>query len=99
MKLTALVLIAAVVAVALPLAMSAQDKETAVTGCFNKGETAGVFVITDEKTEKKIMVTGDPAMLAAHANNHKVTLNGTMAKEKDKDVLKATKLQMLAVCN
>ena len=40
----------------------------------------------------------DAAMLARHANNHRVTITGNVTKEKDKDVLKATNLQMLAVC-
>lgn len=102
MKLTAFVLIAALVALALPMAMPAQEKkdskEVSITGCFNKGEAAGSYVITDEKTNKKVMVTGDPAKLDRHANNHKVTLTGAMAKEKDKEVLKATDLKMLAMC-
>jgi len=76
MKPTALVLIAAVLALALPMALPAQEKkgaaETSITGCFNKGDAAGYYVLTDEKTSKKITVTGDAAMLAGHANNHKV---------------------------
>jgi hypothetical protein len=102
MKTTALVLMAALIALVLPMAMSAQDKagapETSITGCFNKGAADGSFVITDEKTNKKITVTGDAGMLAPHANNHKVTISGTMTKEKNEDVLKAAKLQMLARC-
>jgi hypothetical protein len=102
MKPTALVLIATLIALALPLAMPAQEKkdaaEMSVTGCFNKGDAEGYYVITDEKTSKKITVTGDAGMLGRHANNHKVTITGSMTKEKDKDVLKASKLQMLALC-
>jgi hypothetical protein len=41
---------------------------------------------------------GDAALLDRHANNHQVTVTGTMAKEKDKDVLKATDLKMISVC-
>jgi hypothetical protein len=37
-------------------------------------------------------------MLSPHANNHQVTITGTMAKDKDKEVLKATDLKMIAVC-
>ena len=102
MKPTALGLIAALIALALPMALPAQENKAApemsMTGCFNKGDAAGYYVLTEEKTNKKITVTGDAAMLAAHANNHKVTLTGSMTKDKDKDVLKATKLQMLAIC-
>lgn len=102
MKPTSLVLIAALLALVLPMAMPAQEKksdgETSVTGCFNRGDAEGQYVITDEKTNKKITVTGDAAMLRGHSNNHKVTITGSMTKEKDKEVLKATKLQMLSVC-
>jgi len=98
-----LVLVVAVmVAVLLPVAFAAQDKKDAgtvsVTGCFNKGADADHYVIKDEKTGKDTVVMGDAAMLAAHANNHKVTITGTMGKDKDKDVLKASNLQMLSRC-
>lgn len=101
MKPTAFVLIAALIALALPMAMPAQEKKDAavsITGCFNKGDAEGYYVITDEKTNQKVTVSGDAAMLARHANNHKVTVTGAMTKEKDKDVLKATELKMLAMC-
>ena len=95
------VLVVVLVALSLPLAMFAQEKKDAasvsITGCFNKGDSADHFVLTDEKGMKHV-VTGDPAMLARHANNHKVTITGTMTKEKNQDVVKATKLDMLAVC-
>ena len=105
MKPKALVMIATLIALALalPLAMLAQEKkdaaEMSVTGCFHKGDTEGSYVITDEKTGKNITVTGDAGMLASHAKSrgrsgHKVTITGSMTKEKDKDVLKASKLQM-----
>ena len=98
MKPTALVLIATLIALAVPLAMSAQEKkdaaEMSVTGCLNKGDAEGYYVITDEKTGKNTTVIGDAGMLASHAKPHKVTITGTMTKEKDKDVLKASKVQM-----
>ena len=97
-----LLVVAVMVAVLLPVAFAAQEKKDAgtvsITGCFNKGADADHYVIKDEKTGKDTVVTGDAAMLAAHANNHKVTISGNMSKEKDKDVLKATNLQMLARC-
>jgi len=93
---------ALVIVLLLPLAAIAQDKKdsssVSITGCFNKGTTADQYVIKDEKTGKETVVTGDTKLLAAHANNHQVTITGTMAKEKDKDVLKATDLKMIAVC-
>lgn len=103
MKPTALVVIATLIALALPLALHAQEKkdatELSITGCFNKGDAEGYYVITDEKTGKKTTVIGDAGMLASHAKpasqrGHKVTITGSMTKEKDKDVLKASKLQM-----
>jgi uncharacterized protein YdeI (BOF family) len=96
-----LFVVAVFVAILLPLALVGQEKKDAgsvsVTGCFNKGADADHYVLKDEKG-KDYIVTGDAAMLARHANNHRVTITGSMAKEKDKDVLKATNLQMLAVC-
>ena len=93
--------VAVVAAILLPLTLFAQEKKDAgsmsVTGCFNKGADADHYVLKDEKG-KEYIVTGDAGMLARHANNHRVTITGNMAKEKDKDVLKATNLQMLAVC-
>jgi hypothetical protein len=41
------------------------------------------------------VVTGDAKLLSAHASSHQVTITGTMAKDKDKDVLKATDLKMM----
>ena len=95
-------LIALVVALLLPLTVTAQEKKdsgsVSITGCFNKGPAADQYVIKDDKTGKETIVTGDAALLARHANNHQVTITGTLAKEKDKDVLKASGLTMIAVC-
>ena len=95
--------IALLIALALPLTVTAQDKKdsnaVSITGCFNKGAAADQYVIKDDKTGKETVVTGDTKLLSAHANNHQVTITGTMAKDKDnKDVLKATDLKMIAVC-
>lgn len=103
MKARSLLLIALVVILTLPLAVTAQDKKdsggsVSVTGCLNKGAAADQYVIKDEKTGKETAVTGDAKLLAAHANNHQVTITGTMTKDKNKDVLKATDLKMIAVC-
>ncbi len=97
-----LFVIALIVAVALPLAVSGQDKKdsgaVSITGCFNKGADADHYVIKDDKNGKETIVMGDAAMLSRHANNHQVTVTGAMAKDKDKDVLKASGLTMIAVC-
>jgi len=89
----------------LPLPAMAQDKNekkgsgsASITGCLNKGEDADHYVIKDEKTGKETVVMGDAALLERHANNHQVTVTGTMAKDKGKDVLKANDLKMIAVC-
>jgi len=100
---TAWVLMATLIALVLPPATSAQEKKDAaeviVTGCFNEGDGEGHYVITEQKTGKKITVIGDAGMLASHAKRpgrtgHKVSITGSMTKEKDKDVLKASQLQM-----
>jgi len=96
-----LLFIARLTAILLPLTLVGQEKKDSsslsITGCFNKGADADHYVLKDEKG-KEYTVTGDAAMLARHANNHRVTITGSMTKEKDKDVLKASNLQMLAVC-
>ena len=97
-----LFVIALMLAVALPLALAAQEKKdsgsVSITGCFNKGADADHYVIKDDKTGKETVVMGDAALLGRHANNHQVTITGAMAKDKGKDVLKASGLTMLAVC-
>jgi uncharacterized protein YdeI (BOF family) len=94
-------LIVLVVALLLPLTFTAQEKKdsgsVSVTGCLNKGAAADQYVIKDDKG-KETVVTGDAKLLAGHANNHQVTITGTMAKDKDTSVLKATDLKMIAVC-
>ena len=101
MNRKALFIVAVLTAILLPLTLFGQEKKDAgsvsVTGCFNKGADADHYMLKDEKG-KEYIVTGDAGMLGRHANNHRVTITGTMTKEKDKDVLKATNLQMLAVC-
>ena len=97
-----LFVVALIVAITLPLAITGQEKKdsgsVSVTGCLNQGADADHYVIKDEKTGKETLVMGDAALLARHANNHQVTITGTMAKDKDKDVLKASGLTMIAVC-
>ena len=95
-------LITLVVALLLPLAVIGQEKKesgsVSITGCLNKGGAPDQYVIKDDKTGKETAVMGEAALLDRHANNHQVTVTGTMAKEKDKDVLKASDLKMISVC-
>jgi len=95
-------LITLVIALLLPLAVIGQEKKesgsVSITGCLNKGAAPDQYVIKDDKTGKETAVMGDAALLDRHANNHQVTVTGTMAKEKDKDVLKASDLKMISVC-
>jgi hypothetical protein len=95
-------LIAVVVALVLPVTVAAQEKKdsggASITGCLNKGAGPGEYVLKDEKTGKETVVTGDAKLLAPHANNHQVTITGSMTKEKDKEVMKATDVKMLGMC-
>ena len=97
-----LFIVALIVAIALPLTAMGQEKKDAgsvsISGCLNKGADADHYVIKEDKTGKETVVMGDAKLLAVHANNHQVTLTGTMGKEKDRDVLKASGLKMIAVC-
>jgi uncharacterized protein YdeI (BOF family) len=104
MNTRSVLLIALALVVALSLTVAAQDKKdsgsssVSITGCFNKGKAADQYVIKDEKTGKETVVMGDAKLLSAHANNHQVTITGSMTKDKNQDVLKATELKMIAVC-
>ena len=102
MKSRLVFVIALIVAIGLPLTAMGQEKKDAgsvnITGCLNKGADADHYVIKEDKTGKETVVMGDAALLSRHANNHQVTLTGTMAKEKDKDILKASDLKMIAIC-
>ena len=95
-------LIALVVALAVPLTLTAQEKKdsgtVSITGCLNKGAAADQYLTKEDKTGRETVVTGDAKLLSSHANNHQVTITGTIAKDKDKEVLKATDLKMIAVC-
>jgi hypothetical protein len=63
-----------------------------MTGCLNK-DASGGFVLTDESTGAKMMVTG-VSDLEKHSSNHKVTLTGTAATNAGgQTVFQATKLQ------
>ena len=107
MKSGLIFVIALIVAIGLPLTATGQEKKdqekkgsgsVSITGCLNKGADAEHYVIKDDKTNKETIVMGDAKMLAGHANNHQVTITGTMAKDKGEDVLKANDLKMLSVC-
>jgi hypothetical protein len=98
-------------AILLPMTLVGQEKKgggkkgmggepMSVTGCLNKGADADHFMLKDD-SGKEYTVTGDSATLAKHANNHNVTITGTMGKEGGKDVLKmgaASDLKMNSMC-
>jgi hypothetical protein len=102
MKARFVFLVALLVALLLPLAVIGQEKKgsgtVSITGCLNKGAAPDQYLIKEDKTGKETVVTGDAKLLAAHANNHQVTITGTMGKEDNKEVLKATDLKMIAIC-
>lgn len=83
--------------VALPLALSAQEEEESVTGCFNKAEDReGYYVLTDKTSGEETVVTGLDA-LEPHSTNHEVTVTGMMMTEDDGDeVLQATGIEHIA---
>jgi hypothetical protein len=89
-------------AVAIPAAQEEGKSEgkgkkggTTMTGCLSKGDMAGEYVLTDEKTGKKTPVTG-PADLEKHSANHKVTLIGSRLTEGGKTVFKATAIKHIS---
>jgi hypothetical protein len=66
---------------------------TSITGCLSK-DASGAYVLTDENTGAKIMVTGGSSDLEKHSANHKVTLTGTASADSSgQQVFQATKLQ------
>jgi hypothetical protein len=102
---------AVMLAILLPMTLVGQEKKgggkkgmggapMSVTGCLNKGADADHFTLKDD-SGKEYTVTGDSATLAKHANNHNVTITGTMSREGDKQVLKmeaAGDLKMNSMC-
>ena len=102
---------AVMLAILLPITLVGQEKKgggkkgdkmgpMSVTGCLNKGADADHFVLKDDQG-KEYVVTGDSATLSKHANNHNVTITGTMGKDNGKDTLKmgaATDLKMNSMC-
>ena len=86
-------------AVAIPAAQEEGKPEgkgkkgaTTMTGCLSKGDMAGEYVLTNEKTGHKTTVTG-PADLEKHSKNHKVTLTGlTKMDDSGKPIFEVTKI-------
>jgi hypothetical protein len=72
---------------------SSASTETSITGCLSKGETAGSYVLTEEKSENKTMVSGS-ADLEKHVS-HKVTLHGTKG-DGAHPMFKVTRIQHVA---
>src|SRR5215510_13493517 len=96
-------LIAVVVAIVLPVTLTAQEKKdsggaASITGCLNKGAGPDQYVLKDDKTGKETVVTCHAKLPAPHANNHLVAVTGRRTKEKDQVFLKATDVKMLGIC-
>jgi hypothetical protein len=104
LRLNTLLLAAGLFVWALPTGLFAQDqdpnsqgkgKTASITGCLTK-EASGSFVLTDEATGTKTMVTG-ASDLHKHASNHKVTLTGKMSTDSSgKPVFEASKIQQVS---
>ena len=79
-----------------PLTLAAQDEdEITVSGCFNKAEMEGYYILTEKDSGDEGTVTGLDA-LEPHASNHEVTVMGAMEGEGDDEVLMATSIQHVA---
>jgi hypothetical protein len=70
-----------------------------LTGCLNKGDTAGEYTFTDSATGQKKNVTASSGVdLAKHAANHTVKLTGTVSD--DGQTMTVTKLEHVsATCD
>jgi hypothetical protein len=70
-----------------------------LSGCFNKAETEGYYILADKESGEETMVTGIAA-LERHSSNHEVTVIGEMTQEDGRDVFKATEIEHIAAtCN
>jgi hypothetical protein len=70
---------------------SAGGAASTMTGCLTK-DASGNYMLTDEATGTKTMVTG-VSDLEKHSGNHKVTLTGTSGTDASgKQIFQATKL-------
>lgn len=68
-----------------------------VTGCLDKGNVAGEYVLTDEKSGNKItVISSASADLTPHAAKHKVKLTGTVERAGGRSVFKADNVEHIA---
>ena len=72
-----------------------EEAANSLTGCFNKGDMDGYYVLTDKDSGEETIVTGIPA-LERHSANHEVTVIGMITKEGDRDVFQATEIRHVA---
>ena len=72
-----------------------EEAANSLTGCFNKGDMDGYYVLTDKDSGEETIVTGIPA-LERHSTNHEVTVIGMITKEGDRDVFLATEIRHVA---
>jgi hypothetical protein len=73
----------------------AEGEPNSLTGCFNKDDMDGYYILTDKDSGEETIVTGIPA-LERHSTNHEVTVVGMMAKEGDRDIFRATEIRHVA---
>ena len=77
-------------------ALQQEDKaNSSLSGCLSKGERAGEYVLTDEKTGQKTIVVG-PTDLEKHAANHEVTLIGKLTTRGEQRIFEATAITHIA---
>ena len=74
----------------------AEEDEGSLSGCFNKAETEGYYILSDKESGEETMVTGIEA-LERHSSNHEVTVIGEMTEEDGNAVFRATEIQHIAL--
>ena len=78
-----------------PAEATPEGPANSLTGCFNKGDMDGYYILTDKESGEETIVTGIRA-LERHSTNHEVTVVGMMTKEGDRDVFRATEIRHVA---
>lgn len=66
-----------------------------IIGCLQRGESAGVYLLTKEGTGESIEVIGTPD-LEKHAKNHKVKLTGAQQDVGGKTVFRVTSVELIS---
>jgi hypothetical protein len=72
-----------------------QDQKESLVGCLTRGAMPGEFILTEEKSGDRIVVTGSED-LDKHAENHKLKLMGTRTNEKGKTVFRVAMVEHIS---